>query len=163
MEVITVGIGEYRSGRETDVLETYSLGSCVGVALYDPYLKIGGLAHILLPASELALPPAVQKQPGKYADTALKKLVEELAALGASRMRLIAKIAGGACMFSSVPVDSPMNIGLQNVAAVRKNLSALGIALIAEDTGRNYGRTVRFFNASGTLVITSAVIGSIEL
>ncbi len=70
------------------------LGSCVGVALYHPRLKVGALAHIVLPKSS-----GGGAAPGKFADTAIPYMIAELAKAGAARAGLVAKIAGGACMF----------------------------------------------------------------
>ncbi|MBN1793033.1 response regulator [Candidatus Woesearchaeota archaeon] len=52
MTDIVVDMGSVALGYEHDNLISVGLGSCVGVALYDPEKKIGGMAHIMLPNSK---------------------------------------------------------------------------------------------------------------
>ena len=77
MNIITVGIGELRVSKEECVLESISLGSCVGIALYDPGTKISGLAHIMLPSSALSVRGMANPTP-KFADVAVKKMLEDM-------------------------------------------------------------------------------------
>jgi len=131
-----------------DMLLSAVLGSCVGLALYHPRLKIGALAHIVLPAasSEGALP-------GKFADTALPHLLAELAGAGVPRAGIVAKIAGGACMFGA---SGPLQIGENNIAAVTRLLAEENITLLAEDVGGNKGRRVTFDCKTGELCVEIA-------
>jgi chemotaxis protein CheD len=163
MEVIVVGIGDFKIGTNESLLESYSLGSCVGIALYDPFVKIGGLAHIMLPNSSIAEPEKVQRHPGKFADTAIALMLDQMMKMGASRFRIAAKIAGGACMFESAMPEQLMNMGAKNVESVKKVLAERNIVVLAEDTGQNYGRTVRFNTWSGKLAVKSAKCGEIVL
>ena len=82
-----------------------------------------------------------------------------MTAAGASRARLRAKIAGGAKMFATVSNSSIANIGQRNVAAVKEALRGLGIPILAEDTGRDYGRTLFFSAEDGSMRIKSAKHG----
>lgn len=157
---IVVGIGDFGIGQTPLILETYSLGSCVGIALYDPVTKIGALAHILLPESSQSHNSA---NPYKFADTALKLVVEEMARKGAIHSRLIAKIAGGASMFTAAVQDPVMAIGLRNVEAVKLNLKTLNIPIVAEDTGGSWGRTMIFHLETGIVTIKSAFKGTKEI
>ena len=152
MNKITVGISDLKVAKGDDVLVTYALGSCVGICLLDPITKVGGLSHIMLPNSSLA--PETQNQM-KFADTAVLMLVEQMVAAGAQKFRLKAKIAGGAQMFSSISDSSLSNIGPRNVEAVKTILQKLRIPIIAEDTGKNYGRTVYFCPQDGIMRVTS--------
>ena len=95
-DLIKVGMAEYKVGRNPDILITYGLGSCVGIAIYDPIAKIGGLAHIMLPDSAQA---RSTDNLAKFADTALPVMVEEIIKLGAYKLNIWAKCAGGAQMF----------------------------------------------------------------
>ena len=149
---ITVGISDLNVAKDGDVLVTYALGSCVGICLYDPVMKIAGLSHIMLPSSQ-GFPPG--QQPYKFADTAIPILVRKMEQAGAQRIRLRAKIAGGAQMFAGVNNSSLANIGQRNVAAVKAELAKLRIAIIAEDTGKNYGRTQYLNSADGSMRIKS--------
>jgi chemotaxis protein CheD len=135
-----VGIAEYKIARAPDRLLAYGLGSCVGVALYDPHKKIGGFAHIMLPSSRLHAEVSV---PGKYADTAIESLLRDMEAEGAGLSRLEAKLIGGANMFLSI-VQSSLPVGLRNVAAAREKLTAQKIPIIAEEVGGTQGRTIVF-------------------
>ena len=163
MESIYVGIGEYKTSQGFAVMESHSLGSCVGIAIYDEHTKIAGLAHIMLPSSLQSQPENVKKNPGKFADTALRLMIQDMLKLGAGKSRLRAKIAGGACMFQSAMPDQMMNIGLKNIEAVRTVLAREHVPVVAEDVGKNYGRTVIFYADTGKLAIKSAKYGIIEL
>ena len=153
---ITVGISELNVTTSPNVLVTYALGSCVGICLYDPVTKIGGLAHIMLPSSQNS---TAQNNPYKFADTATVELVKRMEQNGASRARIKAKIAGGAQMFAAISNSSIANIGARNTAAVKEILAKLAIPILAEDTGKNYGRTLYFNTQDGTMRIKSAIKG----
>lgn len=160
MGVITVGIADLNIAKEPDVLATYALGSCVGICLYDPDKKIAGLAHIMLPLSKEAVGNAVDNR-RRYADTGITELIQTMSLSGASPSRLVAKIAGGAQMFSTT--SSVFNIGERNVAAVKKILAAYRIRIVAEQTGSNFGRTVFFYPEDGTMEIRAAARQTVRL
>lgn len=152
MAVIQVGMAELKVARGEDCLSTAGLGSCVGVCLWDPATKVGGMAHVMLPSSSLARSKTENK--AKFADTAVEALVEEMSRQGAVRNRLVAKIAGGAQMFSFNNNSSPLTkIGDRNVEGVIDALKQAGIKLAYADTGGNYGRTIYFYPSDGRLVI----------
>lgn len=156
-KTVTVGIADLNVVRAPDILVTYALGSCVGICLYDPAVKLAGLAHIMLPSSTQL--SNITNQPHKFADTAIVELVKKMEGMGASRVRIKAKIAGGAQMFAAMSTTAIANIGDRNVAAVKLALGQLRIPIIAEDTGKNYGRT-QYFNASdGVMLIKSVTKG----
>ena len=94
-ELIRVGMADYKVGRAPASLISYGLGSCIGISLYDPQAKVGGLLHIMLPDSTQARPT---DNPAKFADTGLPLMLQKVLELGASRSRLVAKMAGGAQM-----------------------------------------------------------------
>lgn len=160
MGVITVGIADLNIAKEPDVLATYALGSCVGICLYDPEKKIAGLAHIMLPLSKEAVGNVVDNR-RRYADTGITELIQTMSLSGASPSRLVAKIAGGAQMFSTT--SSVFNIGERNVAAVKKILAAYRIKIVAEQTGSNFGRTVFFYPEDGTMEIRAAARQTVRL
>lgn len=127
---------------------TLGLGSCVGIAIRDTSNKIGGLAHIMLPDSK-AMKNA-QQNLAKFADTGVEELVNQMEKLGAKRSRMVAKIAGGATMFSFQGSGTNVGqVGDRNVDAVKAKLRELKIPILASDTGANYGRTVIFYPESG--------------
>ena len=91
-KILKVGMADLQSSRHPCVLTTLGLGSCVGIALYEPVRKVVGLAHIMLPSSQQA---RNKSNIAKFADTAIAKLVEDMTAIGAYRSQIVAKLAGG--------------------------------------------------------------------
>ncbi|HOQ06603.1 MAG TPA: chemotaxis protein CheD [Clostridiales bacterium] len=161
VKVIKVGMADLQSSVHPCIITTLGLGSCVGVALYDPVKKVAGLAHIMLPSSQQA---RNNSNIAKFADTAIVKLVQDMLALGAEKSRLIAKLAGGAQMFSFVDGSSEMlRIGARNVAAAKEVLNSLKIPIISEDTGGNYGRTIEIHSEDGKLKIRTIGHGTKEI
>jgi chemotaxis protein CheD len=130
-----IGIGEYRVG--SFPMMTIGLGSCIGLTLYDETSKIGAMVHIMLPDSA-----GRTDRPGKYADTAIEILVKDLNVLGCKNRSLVAKMAGGACMFAYFGTN--LNIGERNAERVREVLKRHHIELAAEDVGGKVGRSVTF-------------------
>lgn len=147
---VKVGMADMNVCSSPDSIITLGLGSCVGAVLYDPVAKVCGMVHVMLPDSTTI---ANNSNVAKFADTGVTALLDMVLKEGAKKERLIAKIAGGAQMFS-VNKDSPMlRVGERNVAAVKEKLKQLGIRLVAEDTGNNYGRTVVFYPETGEYLI----------
>lgn len=146
-EIIKVGMADLKTCKAPDGVTTLGLGSCVGIALRDPVLKIGGLVHIMLPDSKSMHASNISVE--KFADTGIVELVKQLEAMGAGRTRLVAKIAGGATMFQVQSRNDVMKIGERNVEATIRTLEELNIKLLAQDTGENYGRTVTFYPETG--------------
>ena len=149
---LKVGIGDMKFARGDNTIITYALGSCIGIALYDPVTKIGGLAHIMLPDSTQI---RNNSNIAKFADTGIEELLKRVIEAGASKSRLKAKIAGGAKMFAVSKLSDVGNIGERNAIASRTKLKQLGIPLVAEDTGLNYGRTVELHCETGDFYIKS--------
>ena len=154
-KTIAVGISDYNIASIGDVLVTYALGSCVGICLYDPVSKLAGLSHIMLPTVADFSDSRSAAQLGKYADTAIELLIQQMLGSGAVRIRIRAKIAGGAQMFAPVNNTSLAGIGERNVIAVKKELARLRVPIVAEDTGKNYGRTVYFGAVDGLMTVKS--------
>ena len=148
--VIKVGMADLKTGKAPDILTTLGLGSCIGIALWDPITKIGGLAHVMLPDSTKI---RNNSNIAKFADTGIAELVRQMEAMGVPRKRLVAKIAGGARMFEVSGSTSVGNIGEKNALASKQKLQELGIPILAEDTGLNYGRTVELNCENGDYVI----------
>ncbi len=151
-ELIKVGMADLKVGQSSDVLTTLGLGSCIGLTLYDPISKIGGLVHYMLPDSTKL---KNNTNIAKFGDTGIRELLKQVTELGANRRRLVSKIAGGACMFEVSGLSSIGNVGERNQEAAKKILKELGIPLIAEDVGLNYGRTVELRCDTGDFLIKS--------
>lgn len=149
-EVIKVGMADWKTCSGEDAVTTLGLGSCVGIAIRDPATGVGGLAHIMLPDSTEI---RNNENRPKFADTGIEDLVKAIVLKGGNRARLVAKIAGGAQMFSFGSKSTMIRVGERNVQASKKKLSELRIPLLAEDTGKTYGRTVIFYPKTGDFVI----------
>ena len=159
-DLIKVGMADYKVGRAPATIISYGLGSCIGVSLYDPQAKVGGLLHIMLPDSTQS---RSSENPAKFADTGVPLLLKDVLALGASRSRLVAKMAGGAQMFAFAKATDIMRVGARNAEAVKELLKSLGIKLVAEDTGENYGRTVQINLENGVYTVKTMVKGEKEI
>ncbi len=149
---IKVGMADANVCKPPDVITTLGLGSCVGIVLYDPIKKIAGLVHVMLPDSTKIINNANKY---KFADTGIDKLIQDMEDIGAIRRNFLSKIAGGAQMFSFNNNLEMMRIGDRNVEATKIKLNKLGIPILAEDTGANYGRTIVFDPVTGLLQIKS--------
>ncbi|MBE3588280.1 MAG: chemotaxis protein CheD [Thermoanaerobacteraceae bacterium] len=147
---IQVGIADYKTAREPARLITLGLGSCVGVSLYDPALKLGGLLHLMLPDSTQFTNVT---KPAKFADLGIPLLIQEMQKEGASPSRLKAKLVGGAQMFSGLDSKMILNIGQRNVEKARQMLKEYGIPILAEEVGGNRGRTMIFDTSTGQVSI----------
>lgn len=146
---LIIGIADMKMAAGSGMLVTYALGSCIGICLYDPVIKLGAMVHIMLPLNM----EAGRKNTMKYADTGIKETLRQMEAKGAKRSRITAKIAGGAKMFEVSGASAIGNVGLRNAQASKAKLKQLGIPLLAEDTGLNYGRTVELYPATGEFYI----------
>lgn len=149
-EIIKVGMADLKICKSPNALTTLGLGSCVGIAVRDPVTKIGGLAHIMLPDSTKI---RNNSNIPKFADTGIVELVRQLVNAGASKGRLVSKIAGGAQMFAFQNKTDLVRVGENNVLASRAVLKELNIPVLAADTGLDYGRTVIFYPETGDFVI----------
>ena len=149
MAIISTGMGEWKRVAAPDRLQTI-LGSCIGLVLHDPGLKIAALAHIMLPVADRPDP----LQPGKFATTAVPVLVQALLQAGASRARLRAKLAGGAAMFRIKPMSGTLlDVGARNIVQMRIVLQNEGIAVLAEHCGGTGGRKMQFDPATGQMLV----------
>jgi len=159
--VVKVGMADLNVIQHSGIIRTVGLGSCVGLTMYDPQIKLAGMAHVMLPSSDIAREG--QLNIAKYADTALPALLERLLELGASPLRIVAKMAGGSQMFTFAGSGDTMRIGPRNVESCKAKLAELRIRLIAEDTGGNYGRTIEMDASTGILHIRSVQTGVKEM
>ncbi|EGT4047234.1 chemotaxis protein CheD [Clostridioides difficile] len=157
---IVVDIADMKIAYRPNVLVTYALGSCVGVCLIDKVAGIGGMLHVMLPYSKDAI--NIENK-CKFADTGINELIKSMENIGANRIYIKAKIAGGAQMFLGSSNSVIASIGHRNVEAVKKTLLGLNIPILAEDTGMNYGRTIRFYTETGELLVDSINKGKKKL
>lgn len=153
--MLSAGMGEVVMGFNEDVLHVSSLGSCVAVCLYSNKKNIALLGHVVLPEYKSRGQEPSLSKPVKYADIAIPYMVRILTSrynVPLSDCR--AKIVGGAQMFAVLrDVEDRLQIGMRNVAVIKKMLVDLGIELVAEETGGTTGRTVRFHATTKQLTI----------
>ena len=139
------------SDQEDDVLVTYSLGSCVGVTIYDPQARVGGMIHCMLPLSKIDLQKA-QKTPAMFVDTGIPALFEAAYRLGARKERIILKVAGASKILDE---KGTFKIGDRNYATLRKILWKNDILIAAQDVGGNISRTMYLEIGTGRVIIKS--------
>lgn len=145
---ITVSIADMKVSDDPEVtLVTHSLGSCIGLAVYDPVVKVGGMLHYMLPDSELDTRKA-KKSPLMFADTSIPILFKSCYKLGAVKSRMIVKVAGGSQVMDASGV---FNIGKRNYAALRKIFWRNKVLINGEDIGGTVNRTMRLSIATGEL------------
>ena len=160
-DIIRVKIADMAVKKDRGTIITVGLGSCIGIALYDPSTKIGGLSHILLSDSTQFKKTNNSINEAKFADTAIPCLIQAMGRVGAKKNRMQAKIAGGSQLFSFD--KTTMSVGEKNIEAVIKTLKSLGIPILKEDVGGNHGRTMRLFVDSGKVMISTVGKGEQEL
>jgi len=150
---VVVKVGEWAVERE-GVLVTLGLGSCVAIMLHDPERGAGAMAHVLLPSVSLARDVT---NPAKFSETAVPLLIQRIGILGrgADPRRLVAKLAGGASMFSQLVTPGTIQMGERNLLAARSALRAAGIPILREAVGGERGRNVRFHVQDGRVEIRS--------
>jgi chemotaxis protein CheD len=143
--LVSVPMGQWAVAAAPTLIRTL-LGSCAGVVLYEPQSKIGGIAHIVLPDSR-----GSKEHPGKYADTAIPALIEDLEKLAQRKLRtrLTAKLFGGASMFQGPSLD----IGKMNQGAVERILAEYSVPVIARDMGGDTGRRLTFNTLTGIVAV----------
>src|SRR5581483_7638577 len=134
-EALMVGMAEVKVTRSPeDVLIALGLGSCIGVCAYDAQARVAGLAHVVLPNSA-----GHEPSPGKFADTAIPLLLQEMIKLGAVVERIRVALAGGAQLFASGGQGTRLEIGSRNAAAVQAELSKRNLCILAADLGGSVG------------------------
>ena len=156
MEGGIAGIGEYVIGHEKDVLSAIGLGSCIGVVLFDPIAKVAGLLHVMLPDSHEYIGNIDENKLSRYADKGILRLIDELIKLGANKLRIKAKIAGGAHMFETC-TNYSLQVGKRNIEAVEAMLKGQKIELLSEDVGGSKGRSIHFDLTSEKLHIRTVL------
>lgn len=150
--LIVVNVSDAKLSSDTSsTLATYSLGSCIGVCLYDPVQSLAGLLHFQLPTSTLNAERA-REHPLMFADTGLAFLVQKMTRLGAVPKRLQVKLVGGAEMLNDA---SSFNIGRRNHTAIRKALWQHGLLIDKEDVGGKCPRTVYLRVVDGSVLVKS--------
>jgi chemotaxis protein CheD len=159
-KTLVVGVAEMVASNDPGAeLLTYSLGSCLGIAVYDPVKKVGGLLHIMLPDSSID-PAKAASLPFMFVDTGVPRLFQAVYNLGGDRRTLVVKVAGGAQFLDPKGV---FNIGERNFTALTNLLARHGLSPHAQDVGGVRSRTLRMELGSGNITIKSPGIDSYPL
>ncbi len=152
MNSIVVDIADMAVTTSTDdVLITYSLGSCIGVSVYDPVAKVGGLMHCMLPQSKIDRDKA-QTRPYMFVDTGMMLFLTKLFDLGATKANAVVKVAGGSRVLDK---NGLFRIGERNYTIFRKILWKNGMIITAENVGGDITRTVRLDMSTGVFTMKS--------
>lgn len=130
-------------------LVTYSLGSCIGVSIWDPEAHVGGLLHYMLPESAIS-PDKAKLNPAMFGDTGIPALFRAAYELGASKKRIIVKVAGGSSLLDD---KGTFNIGKRNYILLRKIFWKNGVLIESEDVGGSLSRTMRLSVGCGRVTI----------
>ncbi len=151
-ERITVGVADLQASRDASrTLVTYALGSCIGVTVWDPILRAGGMLHFMLPEGALNATKSVEN-PFMFGDTGFSLLLERVLAFGARRDRLVICAAGGAEILAD---EGHFRIGSRNRTLLRKILWKHGMLLSADDTGGSHSRTLSLRLCDGATLVRS--------
>ncbi len=143
---LIVGVSDMKVSNDPKAtVITYSLGSCIGIAVYDPIVKVAGLLHYMLPESSLDKTKA-EKNPFMFADTGIPRLFKEAYKFGAKKQRMRVIVAGGAQILDQ---QGFFNIGKRNHMAMRKLFFKNNVMVEYEDVGGNCNRTVKIDVATG--------------
>jgi len=147
---LIVGVSDMKVSKDPNgVLITYSLGSCIGIAVYDPVVRVGGLLHYMLPESSLDSAKAAAK-PFMFADTGIPRLFKSVYELGGSKSRMRVIMVGGSQVLDQ---KGFFNIGKRNEMAARKLFHRNNVVIDFADTGGNGNRTIRLAVGDGRCVL----------
>ncbi len=157
---IIVGMADMQISKEPEaMLISFALGSCIGVTLYDPLVRVGGLLHFMLPDSQID-PKKSQRNPWMFADTGIPLFFREAYKLGAEKERVRVKVVGGAQVMDD---SAYFDIGRRNYLALRKIFWMNNVLIQAEDIGGNVNRTIRLEIGSGRVWVKTSGNGEEEL
>lgn len=146
-----VAVGDMKIGREADLIVTHALGSCLGLVVYDPVEKVGGLLHAMLPLSKIN-PDKAKANPYMFVDTGVPALFKALYEIGGQKSRMVIKAAGCG---NPLGKNEMFKIGERNYTILKKLLWKNNILLKTEDVGGTASRTVHLDVATGQTIISS--------
>jgi chemotaxis protein CheD len=149
---IVVGVADLAVAKDpTKSIVTYALGSCIGVTIFDPVSRVGGMLHFMLPEGKTS-PEKAAANPAMFADAGVPQLFQRAYKLGAEKSKLIVCAAGGAEILAE---DGHFRIGSRNRTMLRKIFWQNNVLLSADDTGGNHSRTMTLSLKDGTVSIRS--------
>ncbi|TPV92796.1 MAG: chemotaxis protein CheD [Myxococcales bacterium FL481] len=144
---LVVGIGAMEVSDDVTVtLSTYALGSCLGIVIYDPVARVGGILHAMLPTGELN-PTRAESTPAVFVDRGLPALFRAAYALGAIKSRTVVRIVGAASRYDG----RETTIGRKNVAMAKKLLWRNSVRIVRSIVGGTDSRTLYLSVETGEL------------
>ena len=149
---LVVGMADLRLARGATRLVTYALGSCLGITVWDPVARVGGLLHVMLPDSGIDAGKAA-RNPAMFVDTGVPLLFRQSYELGARKERIVVRVAGGA-HHGVAEHDDPFEIGKRNFLMLRRLLWKNDVLLKSHDVGGwQTSRTMRLDLATGEVTV----------
>jgi chemotaxis protein CheD len=158
--LVEVQMGKAEVAVAPQRLITRGLGSCLGITLWDPVKKIGGMVHPMLPDFERA---KTKTNPSRFVNSGISSLIAELEKRGCRKERLEVKMFGGAHMFSFINTDSVLNVGQKNLEMAHQVFRELGMKILGEDVCGTFGRTVELNCDTGKVLIKTVSWGEKEI
>ncbi|OGQ89516.1 MAG: chemotaxis protein CheD [Deltaproteobacteria bacterium RIFOXYC2_FULL_48_10] len=155
-----VGVADMKvSNNPAESVITYSLGSCIGLVVYDPAVRVGGMLHYMLPESSIDREKAVAR-PFMFADTGIPILFKSAYQLGAVKSRIRIYVAGGAEILDQ---KGFFNIGKRNYMALKKMFFKNNVIIHKQDVGGNTNRTVRLEIGTGDIYVKTSGAGEVKI
>jgi len=155
-----VGVADMKvSNNPGESIITYSLGSCIGLVIYDPAVKVGGMLHYMLPDSSIDKQKAALR-PYMFADSGIPRLFKTAYQLGAAKQRMNVYVAGGAEILDQ---QGFFNIGKRNYMALKKMFFKNKVMITRQDVGGNVNRTVRIEIATGDIYVKTSGSGEVKI
>ncbi len=155
-----VGVADMKvSNNPGESIVTYSLGSCIGLVIYDPAVKVGGMLHYMLPDSSIDRQKAAAR-PYMFADSGIPRLFKTAYQLGAAKQRMRVYVAGGAEILDQ---QGFFNIGKRNYMALKKMFFKNKVMITSQDVGGNVNRTVRIEIATGDIYVKTSGSGEVKI
>ena len=150
---VHVAAAEVCIARKPVLIETV-LGSCVSAVVWSRRLKVGGICHGALPQC----PSGMLRDRGpkpclRYVDFAIKYLVQEVAAMGATREELEVKLFGGGDVLVVTNPESRPTVGRLNCEAALKVLCEEGFEVAASSLGGTCGLNIQFHTITGEVLL----------
>ena len=157
---IVVGVSDMKIHNDPKaILITYSLGSCIWIAIHDSVARVGGILHFMLPESSLD-PDKAKTNPFKFCDTGLPTLFKSAYAMGAKKQRMKVVVVGGAQILDQ---QGFFNIGKRNYMAIRKMLWKNNMMIDYEDVGGMVNRTLKMAIGDGRVWLKISGNGEVEI
>jgi chemotaxis protein CheD len=157
---IEVQMSQMLVAQSPGILITRGLGSCLGITFFDPVKKMGAMAHPMLPDINKA---KLKSNPHRFVNSALTAMMEEFEKRGCPKGRIVAKLFGGAHMFSFINDDSVLNVGQKNIEMALSTMEELGIKIGGQEIGGTFGRTIELNLETGKVIVKTVSWGEKEV